>query len=248
MTGLVFKGIAIISGVLLLAACQSLSGDDIPATLEIQMTAYATEVAVLREQSQAQRTAAVSTITFAETQAAAYFNYNNILVGTVRAGQVATPSERVIAAINQSSMSGEMMVDSMEDGAGEAPSEGVVPAGESVTVGNMAFTVPILTASVRPEDRCATGTQSTFSVSTTPIVYLVTVADNLAAGTRIEVDWRYENQRVFLGYWEASEAAAQICIAMELQSERVNFRAGNWTATLLVNGTSSGSVAFTMVE
>jgi hypothetical protein len=238
-----YKGIGLLL-ILVLAACQSLAGEDVPATLAVEMTAYATQVAVLREEAQMQRTAVLATISFAETQAAAYLNYNNILVATVRAGQIATPEQRIVAAINQSSMPDAMMM-AEGQGTGEIAPENL---GAAVRVGEMQFTAPILTAAVRPEDRCANGIETTFSASTTPVVYLVTVAANLTAGTRIEVDWRYENQRVFLGFWEPSEPASQLCIAMELGAERVNFRPGNWTATLLVDGVSSGAVAFTMVE
>lgn len=235
-------------GFLLLAACQSLAGDNVPATLAVQMTAYATEVAVLREQSQIQRTAVVATISSAETQAAAYLNYNNILVATVRAGQIATPEQRIITSINQSSMPEGMMMAESQTGTSGTSGENTVPLGAGVTIGEAQFTAPILTNTVRTEDRCATGIETTFAAGTTPIVYLVTVSANLAAGTRIEVDWRYENQRVFLGFWEPTEPAGQLCIAMELGADRVNFRPGNWAATLLVNGAAVGTVAFTMVE
>lgn len=244
MLRLIFHDLVVCISIFFLSACQSLAGEDVPATLSVQMTAYATEVAALREQSQAQRTAVSATISFAETQAAAYLNYNNILVATVRAGQIATPQQRIVAAINQSSMPDAMM---MQEGQGGVSPAGVAE-GTAVTIGDMQFTAPILTAAIRPEDRCAQQIETTFSAGTTPIVYLVTVASNLAAGTRIEVDWRYENQRVFLGFWEPSEPASQLCIAMELGAQRVNFRPGSWTATLLINGTASGTVPFTMVE
>ncbi len=243
----VFQNLVLLAGIFFLSACQSLAGEDVPATLSVQMTAYATEVAVLREESQVQRTAVLATISVAETQAAAYLNYNNILVATVRAGQIATPQQRVVVSISQSSMPADMMMEDTQAETGVS-SENNVPLNAGAIIGEMQFTAPVLTGSVRLEDRCASGIETTFSATATPIVYLVTVAGNLAVGTQIEVDWRYENQRVFLGFWEATTPAAELCIAMELGAERVNFRPGNWTATLLVNGAASGTVAFTIVE
>lgn len=208
----------------LLAACSSLSGANPEATLEVELTQMATQAAGIREAAQAERTRSVATIIAAETIAADYFHYNNILVGTVRAVQV--PTQERIAFTD----SGAMGLDMMDTSSGEM---------QILQIGTAGL--------IRAEDRCFEVHQNFFNVGNTPRIYLTGVAFNLAAGTRLDVNWLYENQVVYQQGWTAPDFAERECFALELTPANAPFLPGAWSAVLFVNGEQRDPAPFNIL-
>jgi hypothetical protein len=208
----------------LLAACSSLSGANPEATLEVELTQMATQAAGIHEAAQAERTRSVATIAAAETKSADFLHYNNILIGTVRAVQVPT-AERIAFTDT-----GAMGLDMMNTSSGEMQIIQIGTAG-----------------AIRAEDRCFEAHQSYFTASTTSRIYLTGVAFNLAAGTRLDVNWLYENQLVFQQGWTAPDFAERLCFALELTPANVPFSPGSWSAVLFVNGEQRDPAPFNIL-
>lgn len=220
----------------LLASCQSFAVDDVPATLNADMVAYSTDVALLREQAQVDRTVVAATVSVAETRAAGYQAYNSVLIATARADQAPTP-EKQAAVIRDNFIPPEFQNEMGMSGGG---STSLQPE----QMGDMAFNNVLLTDTI-DGNRCPGSPVSSFPTSE-DIIYLTTTAENLQPDTRITVNWAYEGTVVYQVSWTSTQAATNICVAMEFWASNAPFRAGNWQATLLVNGTSIQAVPFSM--
>jgi hypothetical protein len=209
-----------------LAACQSIAGDNVPATLEYELTAYATQAVSLRQSAQLQRTEIASTVDASLTQVAQYRAYNAELVVTVRAGQVPTP-ERLIAAPDGGTIPLEML----------NTSDGVM---RFMQVGTAGY--------VDPNTRCFDSHQTFFRVGQFNSVYLTALGVNVQSGTRLQVNWIYNGDLVHQSAWVAPQFFERTCVAIELTSNQVIFAQGDWSATLFVNGEPINPSAFTILE
>src|SRR5690349_2349762 len=149
---------------MLLAACQSLKGDDVPATMRVELDAYATEAAQIQSGAVLERTQAAATIQFAGTQAADYFHYNNILIATVRAVIPATPSERLAVQIDSA-------------GAGN-------PNQVNQTGGMTSLSAVGIASAINPDNGCSEANYTQFVASAVDTLYLTAQAGNMQAGTR----------------------------------------------------------------
>lgn len=222
---------------LFLAACGALSGDDVPATLQVEMTAYATESASINEAIAFEETAVVATVAAAETQVRELDTRNGVILATVRAGT--SPTQGVAPIIVQSMGDGAMGEMEMEEGAS-------IDTEESVS-GGMQFVDITTASSVRQSDGCASSPQITFQ-STASSIYLTTRAVNLRVGTQISVDWFYEGELAFQQNWTASSSANSLCIWLYIEPQDVAFSLGAWRATLYADGNAVNSVSFDIVE
>lgn len=206
--------------------CQALAVEDVPGTMSFELTAYATEAAGIRLNSQTERTQVAATVAVAETQSANYSLYNNVLVATVRADQIPTPSERLAFTDG-----GVMAIDMFD-----------------LSDGQMRFLQVGTAGYVRPEDRCFETHQTFFRTSSTNRIYMTALALNLQAGTNLRVDWFYEGSRVHTSAWSAPSFTEGMCIAIELSPANAPFLPGNWSATLFVNGNAIDPSAFSIIE
>lgn len=195
-------------------ACQSLTADDQDIALQAELEAYGTEAAFLRNQIQSDRTAVVSTVAIISTQAEDFTRYNSVLVATVRAGipPTATPPPF------------------------NAEAQGPMPlAMFDLSSGEMRFVQVGTAGRITENDRCFVAHQTLFDATTTPVIYMTTLALNLRAGTIVRVDWQFGGQVVYSNSWTAPQSRDGQCIALELLPSNAPFTPGNWTATLVVN-------------
>lgn len=210
----------------LLTACQGFVGDNIPATLETELTAYVDQAVTLRQESQMQRTSVVATVEASGTQVAQYRAYNADLVVTVRAGQVPTP-ERVFVAPQGGTLPLEML----------NTADGIM---RFMQVGPAGY--------VDPVTRCFDSHQRFFRLGTFNIVYMTALGVNVQPGTRVNVDWSYAGEIVYRNGWVAPEFYERICVAIPLTPGDASFSPGNWGVTLFVNGEPVNPSSFTILE
>jgi hypothetical protein len=207
---------------LLLAACQSLGTENVPATMQNDLTAYAVQATEIRVTGEVRATEASATIVAAQTQAAYFDAYNQVLVATVRAGETPVPAQVLVT-----------------DGELEG-SLGVAP--------NMEFLQLAMSDRINDADRCALNDVALFDVTQTPKLYLTGVVTNMPAGTRLQVLWEQGGQQVHSTNWTATDSSTNTCIAMELTPDQVNFVSGDWEAILIADERVIKNVPFVMIE
>jgi hypothetical protein len=198
--------------------------EDIPATLEAEQMAFATEAADINATLQYQRAAAVVTVQAAETQASELTDLNRVLLATVRVGERPTQG-RIPAIMDESSL--ERPQSLMDDMDIEDGTEGV-----TASMGDMQITQIATANSVRESDGCASSVQSQFPADVSQ-VYLTAVARNLQAGTAFTVEWRFEDQIQDRSDWVAPNNVDSLCIWFFTEGP---LQPGNWSARLYVNG------------
>ena len=205
---------------MLLAACGTNNEESL--MMRETLTAYPTQSAALLQALQVERTQAVATIQSSEQQAQRFQEYNAIVLATVRANQVPTPEERV-AIVEGGAMSLEML---------------------NTSDGQMRLMQIGMAGYIKPEDNCFETHQQYYTLSNTSVIYMTAVAVNLKAGTRFDVNWEYERQRVFQSSWTAPQDADIRCVAVPMRAGDTALQTGNWTATLFMNGMAQTSSSF----
>jgi len=210
----------LIALILALAACQSSSTEQ--EDMRQALTAYPTESAALLQAMQAQRTQAAATIAASDAESQRYRDYTSIILATVRANQVPTPSER-LAIVEGGAMSLEML---------------------NVTDGQMRFMQIGVAGYVNPSDDCFETHQQYYTQANTSVIYMTALAINLKAGTTFTVNWQYNRQRVFQSSWTAPRDEVRRCIAIPMRSSDTSLQVGSWTADLFVNGQKEASSSF----
>jgi hypothetical protein len=207
---------------LVLAACESLKTENVPATLQTDLTAYAVQATEIRVTGQAYATEAAATIVAAQTQSAYFGAYNQVLIATVRAGETPVPAQVLVTG-------GEM-----EGSLGVAP--------------NIEFLQVLMADRINDTDRCALNDMALFDVTQTPRLYLTAVVNNMTTGTRIQVLWQQNGQQVHSTTWTAPQSSTSTCIAMELTPDQVAFVAGDWEAILIADERVIQTVPFVMID
>lgn len=206
---------------ILLTACQSLGAENVPATMQTDLTAYAVQATEIRISGQERATQASATIAAAQTQAAYYSVYNQVLVATVRAAETEEPQQVLMTRNDE---------------------------GNFGVIQEMEFLQIVIADRINNTDRCALNEMSLFDVAQTTRLYLTLVVTNITPGTLLEVVWSYGNQQVHRTSWTAEQLSANQCVAMELTPDQVAFGPGEWEATLLANDRVIESVPFAMIE
>lgn len=202
--------------VTVISACSSLAGDDIPATMRVQLASNATEVSVERTQITDSIGQAGATAEAAMTTAAEFNAYNLALYATLSAASTNGIPERRILQNDGGAMPLEMF---------------------DLSNGEMRFEQVGLTAHIRETDRCFDEqNNSTYWVGYFDSIYLVAVALNMEAGTEFRVNWLYEGQFVHESVFVAPVFAQYQCLALEISNRNVPLQPGNWAASILLNG------------
>lgn len=207
-----------------LTACQSITSDDESLALQADLEAYGTEAAFLRDQMQLDRTSVAASVEDAGTQIAAFTVYNSQLAATVQSGIIPTAT----VDLSDVSSTGPMSVDMFDLSSGEMRFVEVGTAGQ-----------------ITSEDRCFVRHQSFFNAATS-VIYMTALALNLQAGTVVRVDWQYGSDVVYSNGWTAPSGADGQCIAIEFRPSNAPFLAGNWTATMYINGNPIDPAPFTI--
>jgi len=208
--------------ILVCSACGANTGNEI----NIELTAFATEASMLRQDAQLERTAIVSTIEAAQQLEQAYLNYNNILVVTVRADQIPTPVRMV--PVPSGNVNAVDLVDT---------SDGV---SRFLQIGFTGF--------INPETQCAEEQTFVYELTQTSTVFMTTRATNLQVGTNLQVDWFYEGEPVHQSFLTTTEFSRVRCLAFALTSDVTFFQAGEWSATLYVNTTAIDTITFNIED
>lgn len=219
------KQLFTLSLIFLLAACQSVLGEDENLLAEGTLQAYGTEAASLREDTQSHRTEVVMTVQAAGTQVADFERYNQSLRGTIAYVMPASEEERLLLNNEQ----------------GPLPIEVY-----DLSNGEMRF-VQVGTASQIDVNSCFLAKQQYFPASSS-VIYMTAVALNLRAGTVVRVDWQYGGTIVYSNGWTAPQSVDGQCVSIELLPSNAEFLEGNWTATLYVNGEAVDPYSFTIVS
>ena len=207
----------------LLAACQVFSGPDVVSTLQSNNRSMATEAVALEQTGQAEETQLLVTVQAYETEIAQIMVLNQHLVSTVRAGDRPT----------------------------EARAPGVVPdAAQFVATGtgNLQFVQTGTANQVRESDGCAVAVQTQFTPDT-PRIYVTTRALNIAEGTVVQVEWRYEGTMQFQESWAVPYSASEFCLWFHIEPDSVALVPGSWSARLFVeNSGVEAEATFLIVE
>lgn len=221
----------------LLAACGAFTVENVPATLEVEMTAYATEAVALNEAILIEQTQVAATVVAAQTEVQALDVRNAVVLATVRAGT--RPTQDVAPVIIQS----------MDDGVAEMDMmmQDEMMEENADSAGRMQFTEVTTAGSVRQTDGCPSSPQTLFNADAERI-YMTTRSINLRTGTELSVDWFYDNELVFQQSWTAPRDARSLCIWLYIEPQDVPFSAGEWRATLYADGNAIDSSTFSIAE
>lgn len=210
---------------LLLSACQSLSKNEQVIALETELQAYSTEAIDIRNAMQSNRTEVAATIAVASTQAAEFEHYNDILKATVFVAHPPIEPTRVV----------------VQDTEGPLPLEMY-----DRSSGEMMF-VEVGTAAQIDSNNCFVRHEAFFGMDISTI-YMTAMALNLQGGTVVRVDWQYGGDIVLSNSWVAPQAADGQCVALALRASDGEFAAGNWTATMYVNGEALDPISFSIID
>lgn len=186
----------------------------------------ATEAAGVQLTSVAEITAMNATIEAATRLESQHSAYNAVLLATVRANEVPTPSQR-LAMTEGGAMAAEML--NLADGQMRIQQ-----------IGTAGF--------VRPEDNCFETHQQFFNRASTNIIYMTGLVTNLKAGTTFRVDWIYNNRVVHTSTWSAPNDEIRRCLALALRASEVVFAPGAWSARLFMDNVPVGNSAFEILS
>lgn len=206
---------------LMLGACQTFVGDDSPATLQAELTAYATEAAQIQQNRAVERTAIAATVEAAETRTAGFFQYNGLLLATARANQPA--DERVVV-----------------DVAGLSLADMYVATGQTRVV-SMATT-----DALRAEDGCPQPPVNLFRPGVS-VIYFAGLVVNAPQGYSIQTNWIYEGQSVYQATWQAPMSAERQCYSIALRGSNAPLLPGSWMVAISVGGERREPMSFTIL-
>lgn len=182
----------------------------------------ATEAASIQLTASADVVAMNATIEAATRLESQHSAYNAVLLATVRANEVPTPSQR-LAMTEGGAMAAEML--NLADGQMRIQQ-----------IGTAGF--------VRPEDNCFETHQQFFNRASTNIIYMTGLVTNLKAGTTFRVDWIHNNRVVHTSTWSAPNDEIRRCLALALRASEVVFTPGPWSARLFMDNVPVGNSAF----
>lgn len=217
--------ISLIAAMMVLSGCQGVLADDGSDLMQVELNTFNADSTALHESMQAVQTEVAATVQVVETQLALSYDYNRVLVATARAGEDATPV--ISLEVNET---GPMPI-SMFD----------------LSDGRMRFVQIGAAGQITPEDRCFVTHQEFFDPTEINVIYLTALGLNVQQGTNVRVDWVYDGSLVHQSQWVAPASVDGQCIAIELRPSNAPFTAGNWTATLFVNGLPLDPAPFTIL-
>ena len=226
---LLFKAACILA----LAGCQALAGGDALATVQVNLTAAATESAGIRRAAAADRDMVLSTVVAAGTRVAQLSAVNAALGATLRASYTATPALRAVV------VSAEDMGSSLDDNMSDLSTvgeEGSTP----MTVSRLE-----MAASVNSASGCSSGAVQSFRPAQARI-YLTAQVANLRAGARFTAQWQYQGRDVYSWSFVAERSRDFECIWFYATPDDFDFAPGSYAVALYADGVLMGSAAFTI--
>lgn len=218
--------------IMFLASCQSFGSEDVSITLESQMTAFATESAMIQQTSQIEQTDAVETLQASGTTVANAANVNVVLAATVKVNIVPTPVRQEVI-VNPDDMGDSLDSEMMEE------EDNFEVSGET-EIRNVGTA-----RSVRASDGCSNGNVTQFTDNDERI-YLTAQVSNLTSGINFSVDWVFEERLIYRTAWTSDYSASSECIWFFMTPEDAPFLPGLYTATLFINGSTASSQQFSI--
>lgn len=219
----------------LLTSCQAFGGDNAAATIDADLTMYASESESIRAVGTAGQIMVVETIAAAGTRIAKLSAVNAALGATLRANQVGTP-EIQVAVVSAEDMGSSLDDGMMDDEAVQSTPDSLMRVSNLLT-----------TERTDPDSGCTIGTVRDFSPSS-ELIYVTARVTALQNGTLFEVEWQYDGRTVSRTSWRANYSKSFECIWFYSTPADFPFLPGSYTATLFVNGEALGTTEFTIVE
>ena len=220
---------------LLLTSCQAFSGENPVATIDADLTMYASESESIRAVGTAEQIMVVETIAAAGTRIAKLSAVNAALGATLRANQTGTP-EIQVAVVSAEDMGSSLENGMMDDEAGQSGPE------SEMRVSNLSTA-----ESTDPDSGCSIGTARQFSRGS-ELIYVTARVTALQSGTLFELEWAYDGRTVSRTSWLADYSKSFECIWFYATPVDFPFLPGRYTATLIVNGEPLGTTEFTIAE
>lgn len=224
-----------LSGLLLLAGCQALSGDDAIAVIDTDVTQYAAENDSIRAAATEEKVMVVETIVAAGTRIARLSAVNAALGATLRAHHTGTPEVQAVV-VSAEDMGSSLEDDMMNDEAAQRPLDTVMRISNLSTARN-----------TDPESGCSNGLVSQFSPSAERI-YVTALVTALQSGTLFEVDWLFDGRSVYRVEWLADFSRSSVCIWFFATPFAFPFTPGNYAATLYADGEALGTTEFSIAS
>ena len=226
-----FFSSVLVVGLTLLAGCQALSGDSV-ATEDADVTAYALESESLRAAATVERVMVVETLVAAGTRVGELSAINVALGATLRANFTETPAVRAVV------VSAEDMGDSLERDRMDVAI--ATPAAAAMRVSDLSTAT-----SVDPASGCSNGAVSQFRPEGERI-YVTARVTELQAGRYFEVDWQFNERRIYQVSWLADYTKSFECVWFFATPADFEFLPGSYSATLNVDGEAIGTTDFTI--
>ncbi|MCY3832134.1 MAG: hypothetical protein OXG85_03895 [Chloroflexi bacterium] len=221
-----------LAGLTLLAGCQALSGEGV-ATLDADLTAYASESQLIRAVATQEQIMVIETLIAAGTRVAELSAVNAALGATLRANYTGTPEVRAVV-VSAEDMGSSLESDRMDESI-------TTPAAATMRVSNLSTA-----ESVDPASGCSNGTISQFTPDGERI-YVTARVTELQAGSYFEVDWQFDERRIYQVSWLADYAKSVECIWFFATPVDFAFLPGSYSATLYVDGEAIGTTDFSVV-
>lgn len=222
-------------GLSLLAGCQAISGGEGIATIDADLTMYASESRSIRAAATAERSMVVETLAAAGTRVSELSAVNAALGATLRANYTGTPEVRAVV-VSAEDMGGSLEDDMMDD----EPAQ-TVPEPE-MRVSNLSTA-----QSTDPDSGCSAGTVTEFSPDSERVYVTARVA-SLRSGTLFEADWQFDGRTIYRVDWLSDFSRSFVCIWFFATPVDFPFLPGNYSATLYVDGEATGSTEFTIAN
>lgn len=198
---------------LLLGACQVLNAPNGPATLSAQNTAFAAEATAMPAAIGGTAVAVAQTSVAARTAVAEISSINRQLIATLNVVVPATPKPQISTA-------------GLVDTTGAAGTVAAPSGSVFVELG--------VTDRKRDSDGCADGMRTQFPVES-PTIYAIGRSGSIAAGTVVEVEWKYQSQIITSGSYTLPNDENNFCIWFPLDPAAVPFTAGSWSVQFMVD-------------
>jgi len=220
-----------LAGLTLLAGCQALSGESV-ATVGADLTAYVSESQSIRAAATKEQIVVAETLVVAGTRVAELSAVNAALGATLRANYTGTPEVRAVV-VSAEDMGSSLERDAMDDANATA-------VDSTLRVSNLATA-----ESVDPASGCSNGSVSQFKPDGDRI-YVTARVTELQAGSYFEVDWRFDERRIYQVSWLADYAKSFECVWFYATPVDFAFLPGAYTATMFVDGEAIGTAEFTI--
>ena len=228
-------GCVSLCGLLLLAGCQAFGGGDAVATIDGDLTMFASESESIRAMGTAEQIMVVETIAAAGTRVARLSAVNAALGATVRAHHTGTPEVQV-AVVSAEDMGGSLEDDMMDEAADSRALETVMRVSNLSTAEDK-----------DPDSGCSIGTVRQFRTGE-ELIYVTARVTALQSGALFEVEWQYEGNTVSRSSWLADYSKSFECIWFYATPVDFPFLPGRYAATLYVNSERLGRTEFTIAD